>query len=127
MPESNHQNDQEVLQTLKSLSKEDIKNLFPGASYSLQIYQPALSLLDLAMKIQKFKNDKEAQDVIHAGGFYVNQIKRTNIDEMIVPGDHILSNDCSVIRIGRRKASGTLNQFDWNSSDLSRLCVFYFN
>ena len=97
-----NKSDQDVLKALRTLSKNDMQHIFQSAKYVRTIYQPGLTILDLAMKLNVFKKEKNAQKIIESGGFYVNQCRRTNIDELIIAGDHILSNDMSLIRIGKK-------------------------
>ena len=94
--------DQDILKTLRSLTKDQMKEIFQSAAYCQMIYQPGLKVLDLAVKLKIFKSEKIAQNFIEKGGFYINQCRRTNIDELIIPGDHILSNDMSLVRIGKK-------------------------
>ena len=92
-----------MLKTLQSLNREEIQEMFPGAALSRQLYQSGMTILDLALKLKVFQNEKEAQKLIHAGAFNVNQIKRTNIDEILIHGDHILTNHMSLVRIGKKR------------------------
>ena len=92
-----------MLKTLQSSNREEIQEMFPGATLSRQLYRSGMTILDLALKLEVFKNEKEAQKLIHAGAFNVNQIKRTNIDEILIHGDHILTNHMSLIRIGKKR------------------------
>ena len=84
------------------MSKDEMKSIFQSASYIKMVNQPGLTLLEFAMKLRCFKNEKSAQDVIQGGGFSVNQVKRTNIDSVILPGDHILDNQLSLVKIGKK-------------------------
>ena len=97
-----NKNPSQVLDTLRSISKDELKIIFKSAAYVKMIIQPGMTILQLAMKLQCFKNEKIAQDVIQSGGFSVNQIKRTNIDQVILPGEHILQNQLSLVKIGKK-------------------------
>lgn len=44
----------------------------------------------------------DAGRIIKAGGFYLNQKRVTNIEEVIVPGIHILKNGLTLLRVGKR-------------------------
>ena len=92
-----------MIKTLQSLSREEIQDIFPGATLSRQLFQSGMTILDFSMKLGVFPNDKWAQHNIEAGAFSVNQIKRKNIDEILLPGDHILANNLSLVRIGKKK------------------------
>jgi tyrosyl-tRNA synthetase len=54
------------------------------------------------MKIGCFKNEKVAAKIINAGGFYINQVRRQNAEEVIMPGTHILPNQMTLVRVGKR-------------------------
>ena len=97
-----NKNPSQVLDTLRSISKDELKIIFKSAAYVKMIIQPGMTILQLAMKLQCFKNEKIAQDVIQSGGFSINQIKRTNIDQVILPGEHILQNQLSLVKIGKK-------------------------
>ena len=97
-----NKNDQDMLKVLRNLTKSEMRKIFQSAAYCQLIYQPGLSILDFAVKLRIFKNEKVAQKSIEAGAFYVNQCRRTNVDELIIPGDHILSNDTTLVRIGKK-------------------------
>ena len=97
-----NKNDDDLLKTLRTLSKYEMQQMFQSAGYLRIIYQPGWTILDLAMKLNVFKNEKAGQKFIESGGFYINQCRRTNIDEVIIAGDHILPNDMSLVRIGKK-------------------------
>jgi tyrosyl-tRNA synthetase len=44
----------------------------------------------------------DASRIITAGGFYVNQKRTTNLSEILVPGIHILKNNLSLFRVGKK-------------------------
>ena len=88
---------------LASLSQSEMTAIFDQASYVRLMFTPGLSMLDFATKIGCFKQgEKEAQRIISAGGFSLNQVRRTNIDELIIPDIHILPNKLSLVRVGKR-------------------------
>ncbi len=91
-----------VSKKLSELSSLDLKNMFEGAAYVRKIFQPGTTLLNFAMSLGCFRNEKEADKIITAGGFYVNQMRRSNSDEILIPGDHILSNQLTLVRIGKK-------------------------
>ncbi len=96
------QTEQDVLETLRTLSTSELKKIFSKAASASMLFQPGMTVLDLVMKLGLFKNEKAAQSVIQAGGFYINQCRRINIDEIVMPGDHILPNDLSLVRVGKK-------------------------
>ena len=49
-----------------------------------------------------FKNEKAAIETITKGGLYINQVRASNPEEILVPGKHILPNDLTLVRVGKR-------------------------
>jgi len=90
-------------QTLANLSKADLKEIFSQAPHFKFFSSSQTSVLDLAIKLACFKNEKAAIDAISQGGFYINQVRATNIEEILVPGKHILPNNVTLVRVGKKR------------------------
>ena len=80
----------------------DILEILEGATVVELLSEPGIYIYDLAMKAKCFKTDRDARRIIAAGGFYINNQKITNLAEVIVPGIHILSNNISLLRVGKK-------------------------
>lgn len=61
------------------------------------------TLLDLAMKASVFPNLSSAGQIIRAGGFYVNGEKVNDPSTVFDEQKHILKNDLTLIRVGKRR------------------------
>ena len=61
-----------------------------------------LILADVALKMGCFKTERDAVRIIGAGGFYINQKRCTNTEEVILPGIHILPNSLMLVRVGKK-------------------------
>jgi tyrosyl-tRNA synthetase len=61
-----------------------------------------MSVLDLAMKMGCFHTENDAVRIISAGGFYINQVREQNVDKILIPGQHILPNQTTLVRVGKR-------------------------
>ena len=85
---------------LAQMSKQDVLQLFPDSHHLRLSLSPGFTVLDLALKC--FPSEKEAVKMVSGGGFYINQQRASNIDEMLMPNIHILANNVSLIRIGKR-------------------------
>lgn len=57
-------------------------------------------LIEVVILIEFISAD--AGRIIKAGGFYLNQGRMKNIDEVIVPGVHILKNGLTLLRVGKK-------------------------
>lgn len=67
------------------------------------ISQTPVELRELLIKfIQKSCFSGDATRTISEGGFYINQNRCTNVGEIISPTVHILANQFTLLRIGKR-------------------------
>lgn len=48
----------------------------------------------------------DAERIALAGGLYVNYRKVDNLNYVLVPGEHILPNNCTLIRVGKCNNDG---------------------
>ena len=94
----------EALNAIKSMSFEEMKQIF-GSNFITRLYldPEETTILDLAMNANCFQNISDAGRIIRAGGFYINQQQVTEPDSLINEGDHILPNDCTLIRVGKKR------------------------
>lgn len=90
------------IDTLVKLSADEIANIFEGARVVDVLGEQGLTVYELATQIKCFKSDQDARRIITAGGFYINYVKVTNLNEIIVPGIHILSNNVTLLRVGKK-------------------------
>lgn len=87
---------------LARMTASELVDVFEGATIVDVISEPELTVYNLAQKAKCFKTDNDAERIITAGGFYINHQKITNLHEAIVPGIHILSNNISLLRVGKK-------------------------
>ncbi|XP_030745295.1 tyrosine--tRNA ligase, mitochondrial isoform X2 [Sitophilus oryzae] len=90
------------LKTLSELEPADIVQIFEGATLVEILPQAGQTILELSMKIGGFSRVEDAVRIISAGGFYVNQQKVQNPNEVVNANAHILKNNTSVIRVGKK-------------------------
>ncbi|XP_014475312.1 PREDICTED: tyrosine--tRNA ligase, mitochondrial [Dinoponera quadriceps] len=90
------------LEYLVRMNVLELADTFEGATIVDVISEPGLTVYNLARKAKCFKTDHDAERIITAGGFYINHQKITNLNEIVVPGIHILSNNTSLLRVGKR-------------------------
>ncbi|XP_015177407.1 PREDICTED: tyrosine--tRNA ligase, mitochondrial [Polistes dominula] len=106
------------IETLVKMSAEDIANVFEGATVVDLFAEPGLTVYELATKAKCFKSDHDTRRIIEAGGFYINYSKVTNLNEVLVSGIHILSNNVTLLRVGKktyfivRWISGSLEEYN---------------
>lgn len=76
--------------------------IFQGASLVEILPEPGMTTLQLSLKAKCFPDQTNAIRIISAGGFYINHQKVQNIEEIITPGIHILQNNLTMIRVGKK-------------------------
>ncbi|CRL05321.1 CLUMA_CG018131, isoform A [Clunio marinus] len=90
------------IQSLGELKPEEVPNLFTGASYVELYMEPGTTMLDAAMKVKCFPTEQDAYRIINAGGFYINQQKTKNPNEILSRDVHVLKNGVSLFRVGKK-------------------------
>ncbi|KAL0109397.1 hypothetical protein PUN28_014459 [Cardiocondyla obscurior] len=90
------------IESFVKLNASELVDVFEGATIVDVLGHPGITVYELAKKVNCFKSDNDAERIITAGGFYVNHQKITNLNEVIVPGIHILSNNTSLLRVGKK-------------------------
>lgn len=90
------------IESFVRLNPSELTDVFQGATIVDILSQPGITVYELAKKAKCFKTDSDAERIITAGGFYINYQKITNLNEVLVPGIHILSNNVSLLRVGKK-------------------------
>lgn len=90
------------IEFLTRMNIAELTDLFEDATIVDILSEPGLTVYNLARKAKCFKSDNDAERIIAAGGFYINHQKVTNLNEVVVPGIHILSNNISLLRVGKK-------------------------
>lgn len=90
------------IEVLSKFSAQEVMNVFDGAKVAELPYESGLTIYGLAMKINCFKTEQDALRIIPAGGFYINNSKIINTNEVITPGIHILPNNLTLVRVGKK-------------------------
>ncbi|XP_049852334.1 tyrosine--tRNA ligase, mitochondrial [Schistocerca gregaria] len=88
---------------LSKMSAEDITQVFKEARMCELLLKPGMTIYQLALEAGCFSTEDDAARIISAGGFYVNQQRCTNLSEVLTLGTHILLNNITLLRVGKRK------------------------
>jgi tyrosyl-tRNA synthetase len=84
------------------MTPEQLMYAFENARITHLIPDTKMTVYELAMKANCFKNETDAGRIISAGGFYINYKKVTNVNEVIRPNVHILQNNITLLRVGKK-------------------------
>lgn len=89
-------------QILCELSKAEMSELFHNASTTQVFLEPGTTILDTCMKAKCFGRIIDAERVIKAGGVRFNHRRVMQPDHVLISGEHILPNDLTLIRVGKK-------------------------
>ncbi|CAH1794720.1 unnamed protein product, partial [Owenia fusiformis] len=89
-------------ESLADLHESDLKMLFKNAAGAEMFLDPGTSILDVIVHAKCFGTPADAVNKIKAGGVYVNNRRVTEPHLVLIPGEHILPNNITIIRIGKK-------------------------
>ncbi|XP_076040772.1 tyrosine--tRNA ligase, mitochondrial isoform X2 [Oratosquilla oratoria] len=89
-------------EALAEMTAEDLALVFNNASTKSLLLAPGTTVIDLGMKAGCFKYESDAKRIIEAGGFYINQTRVNNPSLVLIPGAHILPNNITLVRVGKK-------------------------
>lgn len=89
-------------EALARLSSAELSLLFKEATTVELFLEPGTRVFDVVMKAKCFRHESDAERVIRAGGVYVNNRRIADSNCVMLPGDHILPNNLTLIRIGKK-------------------------
>ncbi|XP_069697472.1 tyrosine--tRNA ligase, mitochondrial isoform X2 [Periplaneta americana] len=90
------------IESLVQLKAQDISSIFQGAKTCELLLEPGTTTLEVALKAGCFTNERDAVRIISAGGFYINHQRVTKTDEVLTDAVHILPNNVTLIRVGKK-------------------------
>ncbi|CAG9767262.1 unnamed protein product [Ceutorhynchus assimilis] len=90
------------VEALGNMNISDVVQLFEGATVVEVLPEAGQSVLDLSMKAGCFPTQQDALRIIAAGGFWVNQKRAKNPSEVVNINAHVLKNNISLLRVGKR-------------------------
>ncbi|KAK9508964.1 hypothetical protein O3M35_006393 [Rhynocoris fuscipes] len=90
------------LKTISSLTVPQISSIFRGAPIIEILLRPGITVKQLALGAKCFLTESDADRIINAGGFYINHNRTKNPEEILTLGVHILPNDVSLLRVGKK-------------------------
>lgn len=90
------------IEPLLEMTPEEIDQSFKGVPSVQLTYRNDFTLLELISAIGKNYSESYATDLIVGGGIYVNLIRIYDPNCVLVKGTHILPNNVTLLRIGKR-------------------------
>uniref|UniRef100_A0A8C1IHQ1 Tyrosine--tRNA ligase n=1 Tax=Cyprinus carpio TaxID=7962 RepID=A0A8C1IHQ1_CYPCA len=90
------------IQALEQMSDTELQELFREAPFHEVFLDPGTTVLDACRRAQAIPEGPRGYQMIKDGGFWINHQRAANPEQVLVLGQHILSNGLSLIRVGKR-------------------------
>lgn len=92
------------LNKLAEMTAEDLSLVLDGAPIIELLPKPGMTVYNLALEAGCFPRDGiHATNVISKGGFYLNNERSANANEVLTLGTHILPNKVTIARVGKKR------------------------
>uniref|UniRef100_A0A4W3IUX4 Tyrosine--tRNA ligase n=1 Tax=Callorhinchus milii TaxID=7868 RepID=A0A4W3IUX4_CALMI len=93
---------QSSVAALETMSDKELQELFREAPFSEILLEPGTSVLDLCRKANAIPDGPTGYQIITNGGIWINHVREAKAEQVLVLGQHILSNGLSLLRVGKK-------------------------
>ncbi|XP_041111219.1 tyrosine--tRNA ligase, mitochondrial [Polyodon spathula] len=90
------------LDALEKMTDEELQELFREAPFYELLLEPGTSVLDMCRKASAIPDGARGYQMITDGGVWLNHARVTSPEQVLIPGQHILNNGLTLIRIGKK-------------------------
>ncbi|XP_066522922.1 tyrosine--tRNA ligase, mitochondrial [Hoplias malabaricus] len=90
------------IEALEQMDDAELKELFSEAPFQEFFLEPGTSVLEACRRAQAIPEGPRGYRMITDGGVWFNHQRESNPEQVLVPGQHILSNGLSLIRTGKK-------------------------
>ncbi|XP_017556680.1 tyrosine--tRNA ligase, mitochondrial [Pygocentrus nattereri] len=89
-------------EALEQMDDAELKELFREAPFQEFFLEPGTTVLDACRRAEAIPEGPRGYQMITDGGVWFNHQRASNPEQVMVPGQHILSNGLSLIRVGKK-------------------------
>ncbi|XP_043565185.1 tyrosine--tRNA ligase, mitochondrial [Chiloscyllium plagiosum] len=90
------------MDALETMSDEELQELFKEAPFSENLLEPGTTILDLCRKASAIPDGPRGYQMITDGGIWINHRQVTKPEQVLILGQHILTNGLSLLRVGKK-------------------------
>ncbi|MBN3296046.1 SYYM protein, partial [Amia calva] len=90
------------LRALEQMSDEELQELFREAPFCELLLEPGTTVLDACCQANAIPEGARGYQMVTDGGVWINHSRVTTPEQVLIPGQHILTNGLTLIRIGKR-------------------------
>ncbi|GAB6025812.1 hypothetical protein CHUAL_011789 [Chamberlinius hualienensis] len=87
---------------LAKLSEEELEQVFQHASSVSLILNPGTTILQMLLQAKCVGSEGDARSFAKVGAVTINYRKVENLDYVLIPGEHILPNNHTLVKVGKR-------------------------
>ncbi|XP_064603054.1 tyrosine--tRNA ligase, mitochondrial-like isoform X2 [Liolophura sinensis] len=90
------------VEALSKMGQSELCQLFENTPTTELLFEHGLTVMDVCIKAGCFTREVDAERTIQEGGVSFNYQRVTSPDFVLIPGQHILSNNITLIRLGKK-------------------------
>ncbi|KAL0968019.1 hypothetical protein UPYG_G00261190 [Umbra pygmaea] len=90
------------LQALEQMSDEELQELFRGAPFHELLQEPGTTVLDACRRAEAIPEGAKGYTMVSEGAVWINHNKTDSPEMVLIPGQHILANGLSLLRVGKK-------------------------
>ncbi|KAL4625066.1 tyrosine-tRNA ligase, mitochondrial [Arapaima gigas] len=90
------------LQALEQMSDAELQELFREAPFLELLLEPGTTVLEACRQARAVPDGGRGFALVTEGAVRINHSRVTNPEQVLIPGQHILSNGLTLLRVGKR-------------------------
>ncbi|XP_010882198.1 tyrosine--tRNA ligase, mitochondrial [Esox lucius] len=90
------------VQALEQMTDEELQELFREAPFHELLMEPGTTVLDACRRAQAIPEGSKGYSMVSEGAVWINHSKTDSPEQILIPGQHILANGLSLLRVGKK-------------------------
>lgn len=90
------------LQALQQMSDSELQELFREAPFCELLLEPGTTVLEACRRVEAVPHGARGYRMVTEGGVWINHSRADNPDQVLIPGQHILANGLTLLRVGKK-------------------------
>ncbi|CAB1323410.1 unnamed protein product [Coregonus sp. 'balchen'] len=90
------------IQALEQMSDAELQELFREAPFHELLLEPGTTVLDACRRAEAIPQGAKGYRMVSEGAVWINHSKTDCPEQVLIPGQHILANGLSLLRVGKK-------------------------
>lgn len=90
------------LQALQQMSDSELQEIFREAPFCELLLEPGTTVLEACRRVEAVPHGARGYRMVTEGGVWINHSRADNPDQVLIPGQHILANGLTLLRVGKK-------------------------